>query len=264
MTGPGSAPTSALAQVLGLGSSSADNVAAFAALGGKLTGTEILDQLHAALTRYVVLPVPGGSRRRRPVDRRHACGPGMELRAAARHHQPGQAVRQKQAARHHRGHLPRPAAHRQHQPGRAGPLDQRRPADPAARRGRHRVRRRRPPTTTRTCAASSTPGTPGTVRTSAGTSPSRTTEHCPTFAMAALAGIGDAAGHDHRPRRRGDDAPPGTRRDRRPLPRAPRRRAAEGARRTARRHGSATISTSSATPNRTCPSRTAPPTRGSR
>ena len=35
-----------------------DDVAAFAALGGKLTGAEILGQLHAALTRYVVLPSP--------------------------------------------------------------------------------------------------------------------------------------------------------------------------------------------------------------
>ena len=35
-----------------------DDVAAFAALGGKLTGAEILGQLHAALAKYVVLPSP--------------------------------------------------------------------------------------------------------------------------------------------------------------------------------------------------------------
>ena len=92
------------------------------------------------LTRYVVLPSPGGGRRDRAVDRGHARGAGVELRAAARHHQPGQAVRQEPPARHHRGDLPRPAADREHQPGRAGPLDRRRPADAAARRGRHRVR----------------------------------------------------------------------------------------------------------------------------
>src|SRR5690242_5752333 len=31
-------------------------MAVFAALGGELTGAELLSQLHAALTRYVVLP----------------------------------------------------------------------------------------------------------------------------------------------------------------------------------------------------------------
>ena len=72
------------------------------------------------------------------------------------------------------------------------------------------------------------------------------------------------ARHDHRPGGRGDDAPPGTRRGGRPVPRPPRRRAAQGARRAARGRGSAPTSTSCATPSRTCPSRTAPPTRGSR
>lgn len=37
---------------------SVDNVATFAALDGKLTGEEILGQVHAALTRYVVMPSP--------------------------------------------------------------------------------------------------------------------------------------------------------------------------------------------------------------
>ena len=46
------------------------------------------------------------------------------------------------------------------------------------------------PTTTRTCAASSTPGTSATGPTSAGTRAPASLEPCPTFAMAALAGIG--------------------------------------------------------------------------
>ena len=108
--------------------------------GEDLDGAQLLGELHDALTRYVVLPVAGGRRRGRAMDRGDARGTGVELRAAARRDQPGQAVRQEQAARHHRGDLPRPAADREHQPGRAGPLDRRRPADAAARRGRHRVR----------------------------------------------------------------------------------------------------------------------------
>ena len=40
----------------------------------------------------------------------------------------------------------------------------------------------------------------------------RSRESCPTFAMAALAGIGEPARHDHGPGRHHPDAPPRARR----------------------------------------------------
>ena len=92
----------------------------------------------------------------------------------------------------------------------------------------------------------------------------RAPEHCPTFALAALAGIGDLPDTiaDRavrvKMRRRGPGEEVDRYRDRRdgaPLKRA---------RRTPRRDGSAPTSTSSATPSPTCPSRTARPTRGNR
>ena len=202
-------------------------------------GARLLDELHDGAHPVRRAAVAGGGRRGRAVDRGHARGAGVELRAAARHHQPGQAVRQEQAARHHRGDLPRPAADRQHQPGRAGPLDRRPTRRPCCSTRPTPCSGRRPATTTRTCAASSTPGTRGTGPTSGGTCASRQPEHCPTFAMAALAGIGALPDTITDRGGRGGDAPPGTRRGGRPLPRPPRRRAAQGARRRGSAHGSA-------------------------
>ena len=92
----------------------------------------------------------------------------------------------------------------------------------------------------------------------------RATENCPTFSMAALAGIGALPDTITDRAVVIADAPTGTRRGGRPVPGPPRRRPAQGIGRAARRHGSARTSRSCATPSRICPSRTARPTRGNR
>ena len=212
----------------------------------------LLDDVRAALTRFVILPSD-------------ATTDAVVLWIAATHAQPawahaprlvdpgaGEAVRQVPAAGRDRGDLPRPAHHRQRLRRRGLPGDRhRRPAHAAGGRGRHHLRqpgsRPRP---TRTCAGCSTPATSATGPRSATTPQHPAVEHIPTFAMAALAGIGHMPDtiEDRavivRMRRRA------TRRARRPVPAPPRparpdragRRAADlaaGARRPARRRHAA-------------------------
>ena len=105
-----------------------------------LNGARVLDKVHKVLTRYVILPSPEATdatalwiAATQPT--------GMGARDPACHHGAREAVRQVPAPRHPRGHLSQAADHSQRQPRRAGALDRReRPADAAARRGRHGVR----------------------------------------------------------------------------------------------------------------------------
>ena len=158
-----------------------------------LDGAAVLDEVAAALARYVILPTPEALDRRRAVDRRHPRRPGMELRPTAGHPRtrrsgaasPGCSTWSKRLSW-------RPLLTANASPSAVYRSIGMTPDDPPTlldRRGRHDLRPegRRPRRPTRP-AQRRTPTR--TARPSATTPAAAPSSSIQTFALAALAGIG--------------------------------------------------------------------------
>ena len=244
---------------------SLEDLDAFSALGGSLTGAELLGQVHAAFTRYVIFPSA-------------EAADAVMLYTAATHTQaawehatrlvvksPIKRCGKTRLQEVRPGAGPQGASDHEHLPGRARPVDEPgRPADPDPGRGRHHLGQERP--AGRGCRGlerhhQQRPlrGWPY-VRWDA---TARRAEFCPTFAMAIIGGIGNmpdtvedrAVVISMRRRAPGETSPSGG-------PAAPCRSCGHCA--AVSMSGSACTPPTSPGPNRTCLPRTVPPTCGNR